>query len=333
MVKFQNDDADYVQWLNDNHAGFVVNVPSSGTSKTLMLHAATCTFIKKFAGAKAVGGAYYKVCGIDRNELVEWASQKGTLKMCGQCNAAPPDNKAPVGWQLWAPGEVVLRVNNIEPLLASWNSQDDPAQIRLQKYLDELMARIGQLPDIEAGLYLHLDVDVHDLKKLLHGYDLENYLTPLFGPKRLDPAQFRLVSATKRVVGGSHLTIGHVIPKQPLTSDKSWKHFSLTGAIDKAEGVWKPNLRTALADSHPQLLPAGQVALQIAWRCHPDRTLKWVNWWKPTGDAMGPVLGEPNKNPFNPSDDRITSLALHLNVDPGMSPAVDVEMWWPATIA
>jgi hypothetical protein len=44
---------------------------------------------------------------------------------------------------------------------------------------------------------------------------------------------------------------------------------------------------------------------------------------------MGPVLGEPDlRNPFNPKDDRIVNLQLHLNKDPGIGHDVDVGMWW-----
>ena len=54
-----------------------------------------------------------------------------------------------------------------------------------------------------------------------------------------------------------------------------------------------------------------------------------VELWKPTGDAMGPVLGEPEaKRPYNLADDRITVLYLHLNPDTSMGNDVDVGMWW-----
>jgi hypothetical protein len=44
---------------------------------------------------------------------------------------------------------------------------------------------------------------------------------------------------------------------------------------------------------------------------------------------MGPVLGEPYpKNPFNPADDRITELHLHVARDDTLGHDVDVGMWW-----
>ena len=51
--------------------------------------------------------------------------------------------------------------------------------------------------------------------------------------------------------------------------------------------------------------------------------------------TMGPVLGEEPGTRFNPRDDRIVSLALHLNLNPKMGYDVDVGMRrpWAATTA
>ncbi len=44
---------------------------------------------------------------------------------------------------------------------------------------------------------------------------------------------------------------------------------------------------------------------------------------------MGPVLGEPDPdNPFNPNDDRIVVLGLHLDSNDSMGHGVDVALWW-----
>jgi hypothetical protein len=69
------------------------------------------------------------------------------------------------------------------------------------------------------------------------------------------------------------------------------------------------------------------MAVQLAWRCPARRN--WVSFWKPTGDAMGPVLGEPDsRNPFNPADDRIVALHLHRCIDESAGNGVRVGMWW-----
>jgi hypothetical protein len=51
--------------------------------------------------------------------------------------------------------------------------------------------------------------------------------------------------------------------------------------------------------------------------------------WKPTIDAMGPILGQTDpEKPYNPNDDRIVRLHLHVSYDEGMKHNVDVAMWW-----
>src|SRR5205809_141071 len=80
---------------------------------------------------------------------------------------------------LWGQGEILLQLDGIRPLLACWNNKTDPAQIRLQAYLDDLAAAIGPLPEDRGPLFLHLEVDVGDPKRLVQHHDLENYLYPI----------------------------------------------------------------------------------------------------------------------------------------------------------
>ncbi len=91
--------------------------------------------------------------------------------------------------QLWEPGPVEQAVTIHKPLLASWNRSDDPAQIRLRAYLDQIQAKLEAFlaQGSDQPLFLRLDV-ARDLKtgargtaldQLLHQYDLENYLTPI----------------------------------------------------------------------------------------------------------------------------------------------------------
>jgi len=44
---------------------------------------------------------------------------------------------------------------------------------------------------------------------------------------------------------------------------------------------------------------------------------------------MGPILGQIDpRNPYNPNDDRIVRLGLHVSYDEAIKHAVDVAMWW-----
>jgi hypothetical protein len=191
------------------------------------------------------------------------------------------------------------RVDNLEPRLASWNSKSDPAQIGLQAYLTDVAARLGALPDT-PNLFLHLQIDVREPARLLDGRDLENYLTPLVA--KLGASRFVLVSATKRVGGGSYLSIGQAIN-------------------------WKQSIREHLLASGMPVLPPGSVDVQLAFRCSARRN--WPQLWKPAGDAMGPILGEPRLDkPFNPADDPILSIAFHRLVDGNRGHDVQIGMWW-----
>lgn len=231
-------------------------------------------------------------------------------------------------WQLWSAGPIVRIVDRVEPLLASWNARNDPSQIRLQAYLESVVSAIGELPARPTQLFLHMDIDVVVPARLLRHYDLENYLTPVV--HRLGQDRFVFVSARKRVGGGSWVMVGMAEPKAtPLNPDR-WGYFSFQAGRGAQEKRWTAGIRAALAASGPLPLPPGPAEVNLAWRCSPARN--WVSLWKPTGDAMGPVLGEPNTpNPFNPNDDRIVDLKLHLSPDPGMGHDVEVAMWWRST--
>jgi hypothetical protein len=228
-------------------------------------------------------------------------------------------------WPLWRAREPIKEVVGFEPLLAQWEKATHPAQQRLEAYLAWIASQLSPLPTGPEPLFLDLQVDVHERSRLTHHYDLENYLTPLFGRKYLAPSRFVIVTAQKKVGGGSHIAIG---PVQAITKDEfgaGWGHFSYR--TKRGADTWKASLRSALIASNPEPLPPGPVEVILAWRCSPRRN--WVTFWKPTGDTLGPVLGEPlSTKPFSPNDDRIVRLALHRMPTENMGDALDIGMWW-----
>lgn len=230
---------------------------------------------------------------------------------------------------LWEPETIITTIPDITPRLASWDKHTYPSQIRLQTYLDELMSALPPLPSEHSALFLHLDVDVLISAHLLKHHDLENYLTPLFGMKRLDAARFVLVSARKYVGSGSRLQLGIA---RPVTNDHltdDWNHFTYTAQGSVQSKRWKENLRNALAATKPLPLRNSAVDVQIAWMCSPKRN--WVALWKPTGDCMGPILGEQNLlRPFAPNDDRIVNLRFHRTLDNTVGNDIHIHMWWRA---
>ena len=71
----------------------------------------------------------------------------------------------------------------------------------------------------------------------------------------------------------------------------------------------------------------GAVHLEIAFVVGPART--WWNLWRPTIDALSPLLGGPDT--WAPDDGRITTLGLHLTVDQTVRYVVGLTI--PATDA
>jgi hypothetical protein len=228
-------------------------------------------------------------------------------------------------WSLWSRGLTVRLVEGITPLLASWEKSTHPAQVRLRAYLGEIASALSPLP-LDGPLFLHLDIDVQDPARLLRHYDLENYLTPLFGAKWLPASRFVLVSARKFVGGGSRIAYGVATPCI-ASEEQGWSHFAINAGRGAMHHDWKERIRSGLAASNPSPIPPGPARIRIAWRCAASRN--WCVLWKPTGDAMGPVLGNANpERPYQLNDDRIIDLEFHRLVDESLNHDVVVEMWW-----
>lgn len=227
--------------------------------------------------------------------------------------------------QLWAIESVYKKMKLAEPKLASWNANADPGQIALQRYLDDIKQELDPLPQ-DSKLFLHMEIDVKEREHLLHHHDLDNYLYPVV--QRLGASHFRLVSAIKRIGGGSYLQIGLIKPSNLFPENDGWISFVHdTKGISVEKSEWKGGIRDALQTKQIQPLKSRAVELQLIWKCSSHRN--WSSLWKPTIDSMGPVLGEPNPHrPFHPNDDRIVSLALHLNTDDSIGWSVQIGMMW-----
>lgn len=196
-----------------------------------------------------------------------------------------------------------------EPRLECWNEASDPAQVRLQEYLGRTESLLA--PARADGPWaLRLDVGLPTGRNLLDMADLDNYLYPL--AKRL-AGDFRLgnsglVSAwcTKQHGTQSFVRIARaerapvpttaVLVARTAPPAKTYKHQIRTHVVDAAE------------------LPAGPVRLEMAFVVGPGRN--WLNLWKPTIDALDPILGRTRpERDWHPLDGRITELGMHLTVD------------------
>lgn len=342
-VETFNSDAEYQHWLIAHPQGFVINTTRTLSPEYMVLHRAGCPHISDAKHEKSPGGfterAYAKVAAANAEPLRDWVATHGRPDKtfsgeCGRCK--PTDGAAEitlttdVEWKLWARGEVVHQVEGIKPLLASWEKSSDPAQVRLRAYLDDVTPQLLPLP--EAGqLFLHMDIDVEDSRRLLRHYDLENFLTPLFGSRWLPANRFSLVTARKYVGGGSRILCGLAKPK-PASDDADWSCSTVEVGRGAGMGEWKEKLRASLAVSCQASLTPGPAQVRIAWRCSAKRN--WSTLWKPTGDAMGPALGAANPDkPYQLDDDRIVDLELHRNIDDALGHDVVVGYWWRSVVA
>jgi hypothetical protein len=199
---------------------------------------------------------------------------------------------------MWTPGKVVCRIDDIVPLVAQWEKSTHPAQTRLHGCLADLKARLQPLPPAPVPLFLHLHVFGKSQATLLRQNDLENFLTPLFGRRWLDPRRFELVIGTKDAFSPSFFIVGIAEPLAKPIEPSVWSRCRVTPVGSSQSKGWKEQLRQALIACGDQPFADGAIECQIAIHCSTRRN--WTALWKAVGDAMGPVLGYTNaSNPFH----------------------------------
>ncbi|MDM4138781.1 MULTISPECIES: hypothetical protein [Mycobacterium] len=195
------------------------------------------------------------------------------------------------------------------PRLASWNKADDPDQIRLRAFLDDTEALIAN-SRIDSPWTLRLDVGIPGGRDLLSAADLDNYAHPL--ANRLKDPGLVSVWCTKQHSEKSFVRIDAARAVPPPSVDVV---VARTTASTSAT-AYKEQIHAAVAGERQ--LPDGSVKLELAFLVGPSRN--WLNLWKPTIDALEPLLGrDPSESrPWHPRDGRITELGMHLTVDPAV---------------
>ncbi len=194
------------------------------------------------------------------------------------------------------------------PRLASWNKVGDPEQLLLRRYLDDT-AELLSPSAVDSGPWaLRLDVGLPPGRDLLDMADLDNYAYPL--ATRMGNERLVSVWSAKRHADASCV---HVAPAHETVPPDVAHTVRTTASAQRT--AYKEQIRSALAGAPP--IPPGPVQLQIAFVVGARRN--WINLWKPTIDALDPLLGRtrPDRD-WHPNDGRITEFALHVNVDPAL---------------
>jgi hypothetical protein len=159
-------------------------------------------------------------------------------------------------------------------------------------------------------LAISLEVGLPEAVPLLALNDLDNYLFPLVHAlAKRTGREFASAWAFKQYATESYVAIGQAVgapdPGGACT-------FRVRTSASHEKRAYKEEIRDQVAAATP--LPDGSVALQIAFTVGPRR--KWPNLWKPTIDALGPILGQDDPaREWDIRDGRITELGLHCCVD------------------
>jgi hypothetical protein len=97
IVQFVNDDEGYLNWLQENPQGLVVNSHRRPLSSYLMLHRTSCKHIKPPAYTNFTTTDFIKTCSNEVAALAKWARVEtgGQLKPCGICKPVIKDGREP----------------------------------------------------------------------------------------------------------------------------------------------------------------------------------------------------------------------------------------------
>lgn len=209
-----------------------------------------------------------------------------------------------------------------QPRLASWDRADHPSQLSLSRFLDDFEATVAAFGDLTGPLAVKMNVALEAGVPLLVHRDLDNYLTPIM--TRLRGRDVVSVWGTKAYGTTSTVQLERAAV---ATGDLEGWSFAQARPMGSATTIgWKQSLRDQIAQSVVEA-PPGALEMQVSYRVGPDRA--WVNLWKQTLDALGPILGlEDPKNPFHPLDGRIVHLGLHQTLVAGRGFDVEVGIWW-----
>ena len=198
----------------------------------------------------------------------------------------------------------------VAPELWSMDRTDHPSQVRLRPFLDHAEALVAA-STVDGPWALRLDVGRPSGRPLLRGADLDNYAFPLV--RRLDDRKLRSVWCTKQHSEHSFLWVEPAHETPPPSTDFV---VARTTGVSYAKPAYKEQIRGAVAEA-VELPPGRAVKLNLAFTT--GSGTKWWNLWKPTIDALDPLLGrDPKGRDWHPLDGRITELGMHLTVDPAL---------------
>jgi len=174
----------------------------------------------------------------------------------------------------------------------------------LREYLEDT-AELLAPARVSGPFALLLDVGLPTGRDLIDMADLDNYALPL--ATHLRSQDLVSVWCTKR-----HADTSRVVVARAQDAGRPETTFSVRTTASSQTKAYKEQVRAAVARATE--IPAGAVQLQLSFVVGPHRN--WLNLWKPTIDALDPLLGRtrPDRD-WHPKDGRITALGLHVDLD------------------
>lgn len=192
------------------------------------------------------------------------------------------------------------------PRPASFNANKHPDQVRLKAYLDDTEDLLGD-SRVDGLWALRLDVGAAPTKDLLREVaDLDNYAHPL--AYRIKDSGLVSVWCTKQhdehEQSFVRIEAAREVPPPPGV-------LVVRTTASSQSSAYKDQIKVAVAAVG--MLPDGPVRLELSFVIG---NRGWLGLWKPTIDALDPLLGRtyPHR-PYHPLDGRITELGMHVTVD------------------
>lgn len=89
MHIFDNNEDEYLRWVNTNRGGFVINAyrRPGQLPDPYILHRARCNTIKSPSRTNYTTTSYAKVCSLNKQELVNWWKSHSSheFRTCALC--------------------------------------------------------------------------------------------------------------------------------------------------------------------------------------------------------------------------------------------------------
>lgn len=195
----------------------------------------------------------------------------------------------------------------VAPALDSWNKAGDAGQTRLQAFVDHAEGLVAP-PRVNGPWALRLDVGLPAAENLLHQKDLDNYALRL--AFRLQDDNLVSVWCTKQHREHSFVRIEGA---REIPQAKDFVIARPTASYARPDHLYHQQVEEAVA-AKVQLPTDRAVRLELAFVVGP--AWNWLNLWKPTIDALVPILGHSGSSrTWDPLDGRITELGMHLTVE------------------